>query len=375
MSNNSGTVNLTGSTSITAKTGGRAFDTCKFGSYAIPTVNINTTGAITGPIEATGGKLNIENGKFDVTWVTDNNYSAGDIQITGGVFSEEPADEYLAEGYIVTENTDEATMSEYPYTVKSKEDAGIFDLFDDIDYARTDNVQANKVTYTRYFSPNVTNHYQAWYIPFDYTIKEEDADNFDFYKIHLISASKKQDQDDLIEDNTKVYIHIESIEAGTVLKANRPYVVKPKAVMTHVFESENVTLYGKNNGIRLSMSTSEWDYNFYGTYETFKEENQTANQWIGLNTRGNYFWNEAETTLHRYRWYIKVSANTANGDYAKLNLFFIEDNGEATDIKSVLSEEEIEGIYTLDGVKVQTPVKGMNIIRFTNGKTKKINFK
>ncbi len=376
LSNNCGTINLTGSTSITAKNGGRAFDTCKFGSYAIPTVNINTTGAITGPIEATGGKLNIENGKFNVTWVTDSHYAAGDIQISGGVFSTEPADEYLAEGYVVVDNTDEATMNEYPYTVKSKEDAGIFDLFDDIDYARTDDVQATKVTYTRYFSPNVTDNYQAWYIPFDYTIKDEDADNFDFYKIHLISASNKQDQDDLIEDNTKVYIHIEPIPSGTVLKANRPYVIKPKAEMTHVFEAESVTLYGMNNSIRLSMSTSEWDYNFYGTYTTFKEENQTAKQWIGLNTNGNYFWNKPSSSLHRYRWFIKVTANTDNGDYSKLNLVFIEDNDEATDIsKMYLDEDEIEGIYTLDGVKVQTPVKGMNIIRFTNGKTKKINVK
>lgn len=376
LSNNCGTINLTGSTSITAKSGGRAFDTCKFGSYAIPTVNINTTGAITGPIEATGGKLNIENGKFNVTWVTDSHYAAGDIQISGGVFSTEPADEYLAEGYVVVDNTDEATMNEYPFTVKSKEDAGIFDLFDDIDYARTDDVQATKVTYTRYFSPNVTDHYQAWYIPFDYTIKDEDADNFDFYKIHLISASNKQYQDDLIEDNTKVYIHIEPIPSGTVLKANRPYVIKPKAEMTHVFEAENVTLYGINNSIRLSMSTSEWDYNFYGTYTTFKEENQTAKQWIGLNTNGNYFWNKPSSSLHRYRWFIKVTANTDNGDYSKLNLVFIEDNDEATDIsKKYLDEDEIEGIYTLDGVKVQTPVKGMNIIRFTNGKTKKINVK
>ena len=81
LSNNCGTINLTGSTSITAKEGGRAFDTCKFGDYSIPTVNINTTGVISGPIEATGGKLNIENGKFDVTWVTDSHYAAGDIQM------------------------------------------------------------------------------------------------------------------------------------------------------------------------------------------------------------------------------------------------------------------------------------------------------
>ena len=36
---------------------------------------------------------------------------------------------------------------------------------------------------------------------------------------------------------------------------------------------------------------------------------------------------------------------------------------------------EIEGIYTLGGMKVEHPVKGVNIIKYTDGRTKKIYVK
>jgi hypothetical protein len=72
LSNNSGTVNITGNTSITANDDGDlafAFDVCKYGSYAVPVVNVNTTGKITGKIEVSAEiptNLNISNGIYTV---------------------------------------------------------------------------------------------------------------------------------------------------------------------------------------------------------------------------------------------------------------------------------------------------------------------
>lgn len=378
LSNNCGTINLTGSTSITAKSGGRAFDTCKYASYAIPTVNINTTGAITGPIEATGGKLNIENGKFNVTWVTDANYTAGDIQITGGVFSAEPADEYLAEGYVVVDNTDEATMAQYPYTVKSKEDAGIFELVHGEPYPYPEGRAATSVTYRRTFMADEVNKYRSWFVPFDYTITEEDEENFKFYKIHLISAST--DLNGLVEDASVVNINIERVGAGTKLSANRPYVIVPKqAIENHIFTADNITkIYAEDNTSRLHEETTEFAYDFYGTYREFKTDN--GMEWLALSKQGEtgkISWNATgNAKLQSYVWYIKVTPRTENDDYSKIIFVFVEEN-EATQVSfNVTNEEnEIEGIYTLGGIKVEEPVKGLNIIKFKDGKTKKVQIK
>lgn len=72
VSNNCGTVRINGST-IVAKTGGIAFDSCKFSSYSIPTVTV-TNSAITGNVELTGGKLIATSGTLEGEIVTGTGY-------------------------------------------------------------------------------------------------------------------------------------------------------------------------------------------------------------------------------------------------------------------------------------------------------------
>ena len=384
LSNNCGTINLTGSTSITAKTGGRAFDTCKFGSYAIPTVNINTTGAITGPIEATGGKLNIENGKFNVTWVTDNNYSAGDIQIKGGIFSEEPAEEYLVEGYITTDNEDEDTKAAYPYAVMTKEDAGIYDLYDLLAsntthvpqktiYTLEEDTPVKVVTYYREFSNTTANTRQCWMVPFDYTLTAEDLEKCTFYRVHMFSAPANQEG--VVEDENEVVMKISELTAGYTLKANKPYIIKPKAAGVYEFVAENTTLKAKNTESLLTLSTSINDYDFYGVYDSYGP--MAANQWFSLNTNGMLKWNAANQKLGPYRWYIKPTFT--GDDYA--NIAFVIDEeaegDETTTIDRLIYDPnaEIEGFYTVGGVKLDKPVRGLNIVKYTDGRTKKVYVK
>lgn len=372
LSNNCGTINLTGSTSITAKEGGRAFDTCKFGDYAIPTVNINTTGVISGPIEATGGKLNIENGKFDVTWVTDSHYAAGDIQIKGGVFTAEVDEEYCAEGFVCTDNDDET----YMFTVKSKEEAGIFeldDVKDQIAYPYPAGGNAKKITYKRTFSQNNKDKYQSWMVPFNYTITNEDLENFLFYKINFIAPSKTGG---VVGDNTKVYIFIEPMKQGDVLKGNKPYVIKPNKVLENyefVSEGENIKLYpATSDNLIKPISTTAFEYYFYGTFgrNDFKEPDQVLFMYSG-----NIVWNDENNYLRTYRWFIKPEAKGSD-DYAKPNIFIVEGDDDTDGINNAQAAEgEIQGIYTLGGIKVEHPVKGVNIIKYTDGRTKKIYVK
>ena len=381
LSNNSGTINLKGSTSIKAKDGGRAFDTCKFGNYSIPTVTINTTGAITGLIEATGGKLVIENGKFDVTFATDKNYTAGDIQIKGGVFTDAAKDatkdEYLAEGYVFVENEADDTKATYPWTVMSKEQAGIFELLDWENYPFVDytsDVNAKSVTYTRKFTESLNNKHQSWFVPMDYQIKAEDAEYFKFYKIHMIAGAAMPGE----ADPNTIYLYVESLKEGDVLVGNRPYtvvVIKNTPAEGYVFKQEGMKLYAPNYESRLNVTTSGNSYDFYGTYVQHTYSGQAGD--LNFLSSGTIHPSSAKVTLRQYRWNIQVKTNGTNDGYSKPEFVIVED-ADATGISDAVSDEvleEVEGVYSVNGMKLASPSKGINIIKYKSGKTIKMYIK
>ena len=96
LSNNCGYIVITGSTNIYAPTGKVAFDSCKFGSYEIPTVvfDENMTGTVDGIIEMTGGKLIIKGGTF---------------KNTGMDF--ETFQKYVADGYVAKDDNGVYTVT------------------------------------------------------------------------------------------------------------------------------------------------------------------------------------------------------------------------------------------------------------------------
>ena len=366
LSNNCGTINLIGSTSITAKKGGRAFDTCKFGDYAIPTVNINTTGVISGPIEATGGKLNIENGKFDVTWVTDSHYAAGDIQIKGGVFSEEPAEEYCAKGYVATDNEDEATKANFPFAVMTKEDAGIFELKDWEIYpylAYNEDKEAESVTYIRRFG---NTNWQALFVPFDINDVSKLTDRYEFAKIHMVAL----ENDGQWTNGDKIEVYYTKITDGKIY-ANKPYLIKAKKTGEQSIVIENTVLHDTHNIDPMHTETTAAVYAFTGTYEGV--DATSSNTFFAMGKGTINF--QDNVHLGAYRWYLTFEPKGDN--YAKPSISFTEAAEDATSISAANADEntEIEGYYSVNGVRSNVPVKGMNIVKFKNGKTKKIMIK
>lgn len=115
-SNNCGTVNIIGNTSIYAAAGQAAFDVYywpKGGYDEGVTVNVNTTGTIDGRIEYTNdgsdqanvagkAKLNIQSGNFTGTFTIEEEGGKAGITVSGGTFNTSNASTitpYLASGY------------------------------------------------------------------------------------------------------------------------------------------------------------------------------------------------------------------------------------------------------------------------------------
>lgn len=407
VSNNFGSMTATGNTVINAKNGGMAFDLW-YGMSAVyddgikVTFDENFTGEVKGKVEyGHANRVTDENwqekaaleikcgneGKFDIEFAnaSANALDGANIQISGGVFSEEPAEEYLAEGYVTSDNEDEETKAAYPYAVMTKEDAGIFELYDLLAsntshvpqktiYTLEEDKAAKQVTYYREFSNNTAGHRQCWFVPFDYTITEADLEKCTFYRIHMFSADS--DEEGVVQDENSVVMKIAELTAGYTLKANKPYIIKPKAAGVIEFVAEDVTLKAKNDDKLLTVATSVNDYNFFGVYDSYGPT--AANEWFSLNNNGNLKWNEANQKLGPYRWYIKPTYT--GDDYANI-AFIIDEEGEGedtTEIASIINDPdaEIEGFYTVGGVKHDKPIRGtLNIVKYTDGRTKKVYVK
>lgn len=73
LSNNNGTINISGSTSITAASGDFAFDVCGYSSYTDgPTVTVKTTGTITGNVECYDNGNTSRDPKPHLIWTAGN---------------------------------------------------------------------------------------------------------------------------------------------------------------------------------------------------------------------------------------------------------------------------------------------------------------
>ena len=373
LSNNNGNVVIDGTTINANPAGGFAFDVCRYSSY--PSVNVTVTGnsEINGDVEVSasgsdakdGFKLMFESATLNAEIVLDTSAKTAmaNTPDKAEVSKRKTLTDIVApDDYDWKDNSD--GTSSLALTEKME-----MVLIHDVPYPVTKTATYKKVTYKRTFDNDRIGNYQCWLVPFDYTITGEE--NATFYKVHLISASKQE----VVEDINKVNIYIEKMATGDKLSANRPYLIVAKqASYEFIVEPEGgVTLYEPDTSSRLTLSTAEFNYDFYGSYVQTKATKK--HDWMSIKPNGTIAWNASEkSVLKSYVWYIKISKRTDTADYSKINFNFVEEDSEnATKINSIEEKtDEIEGIYSANGTKKETLSKGLNIIKYKSGKTKKI---
>ena len=272
------------------------------------------------------------------------------------------ADNVTAGEGFVREETDDEII------IKEKAEEVLVELIDGKPYPYPEGKECTSVTYKRTFG---NTNMQAWYVPFDYTITAEDNENFTFYKISMIASAAEAGE---VGNTETIYIYYTTLAEGSKLSANRPYFVKPKQSGSYEFTATGIDkVYPEDNSSRLNLRTTEYNYDFYGNLQSLVGKNE--HEFLAMKS-GEICWNKPNTTLGSYRWYIKPTPRTDYSDYGNINFVIVENDGDTDQISTnALDNLEIEGIYTLGGVKVDNPVKGVNIIRYKNGQTKKLYIK
>lgn len=226
-------------------------------------------------------------------------------------------------------------------------------------YTETEDRGVTTATYTKTFDADRVDKYQAWLVPFDYTITAADLQNFTFYKINMIANAG---QPGVNAASDALYIFLNPMAVGDVLHANMPYVYKPLVATDYAFTSNNIVVKSKNTGVVAQTETMEDTYKFYGTYD---ETSPTAQDpFYYVNIDGSVSLGNSNTvTVGAYRWIIRVESKFGNTPaYARVMYFF--DDEDTTGIISTTNFTNSGAWYDMQGRKLdgKPTKKGLYIV-------------
>ena len=314
--------------------------------------------------QLTSGSFTLTQGAFAVT---KGEYSVS-LKAGVSVHTDKQTDIFTAEDntYKVV-GTQTADGYTYTLVVKPMDEQDIV-LTDEEAYTITTDTPVKSATYVR--NVPLANTFCGWYVPFNYTITAEDAENMTFYKINLIANAAEGEEE--VTSNDKIWINLTKMNANDVLYANRPYVFKSTETGEHTFTTNNATLLAKDNSSRLNCSSTAYNYDFYGNYAM--KGLTKADHAYYVDYYGDVSWPDQQTiSIKPYRWYILVTPknNSGNNYYAPV-FVFMEDDDDATGIKLEGNNLTGESYYNLNGMRINKPASGAYIIKYSDGTVKKV---
>lgn len=231
-------------------------------------------------------------------------------------------------------------------------------------YSNVEETEATTIKYARTF--NSTN-WQALYVPF--SMKYSDWSN-DFEVAAINNVHQYDDDDNGIFDRTE--LEIVKVKSGS-LKANTPYLIKPKTTGTKTITINNTTLK-KTEVNSIYCASVNTMYTFTGTYSTISGATMISNGYYGMGGGELVQAEDNTASLGAFRWYLKIE-NKEEGSYApgKITVLCLDDEmATGIDENVVDVENKVVGIYDANGRKINEMRNGLNIVKYSDGSTKKI---
>jgi hypothetical protein len=332
--------------------------------------------------EPTAPMVTISGGTFD--FKTSNNFGLAygyaattwtsytkPFEISGGTYDLPVQADYCADGYAPT------TIAQGEYGVEAITE---FVLYDGTPYTYTTDVVVSTAKYVRSFDSTRVKKYQGWFVPFDYTITAADLQKFKFFKINMIAHSATEGSTETTDPN-KLWIHLIPMAENGVLKANTPYIFTPQEVATdYEFTTTNATLKALTTGSVASCSTMTEEFNFYGVYSSVHPEDASDIFYYMAKSGQISRATKTSTTVGANRWIFRVTPKDGSQSSVSYSIGFVvngeveDDDVTAVSSAAVEAEGEVVGYYTLNGQKVSEPTKGVYVVKYANGTSKKVVF-
>lgn len=248
----------------------------------------------------------------------------------------------------------------------------IITLIDGVDYTNSIDKTVKKVIYSRVYK---NTNWQALYLPFDMSY-DDWKDNFEIAIINNIH--QYDDNDDGNIDRTT--IEVLKVKDGKTIKAHTPCVIKAlksdsKNAQTIIVNDATLKKAESKSKDCTSVSTR---YTFTGIYSKLSGADMVANHLYGMAGGTFNLATDPTKSLGGYRWYLEITGrdeeNAAKSSYNEVEDIDIIclDEAQTTNINSIANDSTIVAIYDMNGRMLNSLQKGMNIVKYSNGVTKKI---
>ena len=262
----------------------------------------------------------------------------------------------------------QATRIHVPETVFMRE--ALFNIVDGAcsKFENPEN-RIGRIIYTR----TLNNSWNALYVPFQIELTEEFLANYDVAYINDVRSYDRDDDGELDDWN----IEIIKIKKLVKLKANHPYVIRPKneeAINMNITQIYS-TLYNTapENCIAVTCSSAYKQYAVRGVYSKSESSELDGGNYVyAINRYGEWQKMDLTTTLVPFRLYLTVANSDGSpvvdefaANSIRMRLVGEEDEDGTTFIYDVEVDEELKGengkvkaIYDLQGRRVLEPKKG-----------------
>ena len=242
----------------------------------------------------------------------------------------------------------------------------VLSLEDAVTYTKNVTLPVKELNYNREFTHD---KWQPLYIPFRMSY-EDWSDQFDVARL-LNIHSYDTNNDGTID---KIQIEVAHVKDGT-LKENHPYLIRAKVAGKKTITLYNTTIYPAEAN-SLQCASTEYTYDFNGVYQVTTGIN-TENSKGYLMKDGGFKKASNTAKINPYRFYMQITAKDGQliDNINEAKIVVIDELGfeETTAINSVESDTtDATAIYSANGIKQASTKQGLNIVRMTDGSTKKI---
>lgn len=209
----------------------------------------------------------------------------------------------------------------------------------------------DELTYTRTFSEQLTNKWNAMYVPMSINV-EDYLEDFDFAEIYTVCPNEDTNGDGTIDGNDDNKLIVNKLKTGTT-QPNMPYLIRPKAAGTYTIASADNILYPSEEN-SFSCSTMTDEYTFKGSYST---TNVIGDKLYYMNIDGILDYSpSASIAVKPNRWIMEVRSkigNTSSSSRSKaMSISVIGEDTKAAGIESIDASRNVADTYNLNGIKM-----------------------